>query len=262
MANSLFVSSALLRNLLKRRGQSSLQGSIDTSADVGSTEAGLSLIECLVAIAVIAITASIILPPLFISAATRVQNRRAEQALQVAQGEVDRIRTLVMRGEHTPARLPSVVTFPAGNPRQYAPPSSASTALIKTVAAACPGRTLYAGGPVSPSQAIPVDLDGDCVADLFMQVFRTAGSTTAVESAAGGQQRPEDFDLGVRVYSNVANGQWASMTAPVEQASLQLTSGQGSQRLRPLAILYTEIPWTERSSTLCDFQREAGRSQC
>jgi len=256
MADSLFVSSAPIRNLLKRGGQS------PRSTGNQSTEAGLSLVECLVAIAVIAITASVILPPLFISAATRVQNRRAEQALQVAQGEVDRVRTLVMRGNHTPANLPSVVTFPGNNPRDYAPPSSTSTSLIKSVAGTCAGRTAYTGGPVAPREAIPVDLDGDCAPELFMQVFRNSGSTTTVETAASGQQRPEDFDLGVRVYSVVANGNWGSMTTPVEPANLQLTSAQGNQRLRPLSVLYTEIPWTERSGTLCDFQREAGRTRC
>lgn len=259
MADSLFVSSALVRNLLRQGDQS------PRPAGTQSTEAGLSLVECLVAIAVIAITASVILPPLFISAATRVQNRRAEQALQVAQGEVDRVRTLVMRGEHTPANLPSVVAFPGGNPRDYAPPTSASTTLMKSVRDTC---NTYNGGTVPPSVAIPVDLDGvlnasgRCEPELYMQVFRTSGSVSTVESAAGGQQRPEDFDLGVRVYSVVANGNWGSMTAPVIPASLQLTSAQGSQRLRPLAVLYTEIPWTERSSTLCDFQREAGRTRC
>lgn len=256
MADSLFVSSVPIRKLLKRGGQS------PRSTGNHSTEAGLSLVECLVAIAVIAITASVILPPLFISAATRVQNRRAEQALQVAQGEVDRVRTLVMRGNHTPANLPTAVTFPGGNPRDYAPPSGASASLIKSVAATCAGRTSYTGGTVAPREAIPVDLDGDCAPELFMQVFRNSGSTTTVETAAGGLQRPEDFDLGVRVYSVVANGNWGAMTTPVEPANLQLTSAQGSQRLRPLAVLYTEIPWTERSGTLCDFQREAGRTRC
>ena len=64
----------------------------------GASEDGLTLLECLVAIAVIALTGAMIGPPLVMAAATRVQNRRAEQALQLAQGEVDRIRAMVIRG--------------------------------------------------------------------------------------------------------------------------------------------------------------------
>jgi len=58
------------------------------------SESGLTLMECVVAIAVVALAGALITPPLFLAAATRVQNRRSEQALQIAQGEIDRIRTL------------------------------------------------------------------------------------------------------------------------------------------------------------------------
>ncbi|NET10377.1 MAG: type II secretion system protein, partial [Symploca sp. SIO2B6] len=74
-----------------------------------SSEEGLTLLECVVAIAVIALTGAMIGPPLVMAAATRVQNRRAEQAQQLAQGEVDRIRAMVIQGNATAELLPKLV---------------------------------------------------------------------------------------------------------------------------------------------------------
>jgi len=89
-----------------------------------SSESGVTLLECLIGIAVIAITATLILPPLFIASASRVQNRRAEQAFQIAQDEIDRIQTLVASGRHDPANLPaSAGAFTNG--ANVAPPAAA-----------------------------------------------------------------------------------------------------------------------------------------
>ena len=50
---------------------------------------GLTLIECLVAIVVIAITVVAITPPLMLATASRIQSRKVEKANQVAQGELE-----------------------------------------------------------------------------------------------------------------------------------------------------------------------------
>ena len=62
---------------------------------------GLTLIECLVAIALIGISTAVIAPVMVFSVATRVQSQKAEQAIQVAQGEVEKIRLLAERGGKT-----------------------------------------------------------------------------------------------------------------------------------------------------------------
>ncbi|MCY7282913.1 MAG: type II secretion system GspH family protein [Cyanobacteria bacterium CAN_BIN43] len=72
------------------------------------SDQGLTLIEGLVAIVVVSITLVSITPPIFWATGTRVQNRRAEQALQLAQGEIDRVRTLIDQGQTDPAILPPV----------------------------------------------------------------------------------------------------------------------------------------------------------
>ncbi len=230
-----------------------------------STETGLGLLECLVAIAVIAISVAVILPPLFISAGSRVQNRRAEQAFQVAQAEVDRIQALVAQAGHTQDLLPGVVSFASGADR-VPPPTGGLSTVVKSVNGNCNRNYPPTTAQIPTNRVIAVDVDGtdNCAPDFYVQIFRDAGTVATGEPASG---RLTDFILGVRVYSVLANdrpGGWAGMTAPAntQPASLNITSGQGNQFDRPLVTLYPRILWTDNSSTLCDFHRDAGRTGC
>ncbi|HEY9629591.1 MAG TPA: type II secretion system protein [Coleofasciculaceae cyanobacterium] len=227
---------------------------------------GLTLIECLVAVLVIGLTVTLITPPLFIAAATRAQNRRAEQALQIAQGEVDRIRVMVSRGSHSVASLPQAPYAPnASAMRNFAPPNGfVSGGLLKTTSNNCPTSAVrYDDRAVAPDKALKVDVDGDCAADFFMQVFRTEGTITQDQvsrNAVASQRKPSDFVLGVRVYSILADGTrpgnaWGNLGS--QQASLQMTNGEGSQRTRPLAVIYTPFSWSDQSNTLCDYFQDS-----
>ena len=71
-----------------------------------TSESGLTLIECIVAIVIIAVVGVAITPPLFLATAARVQTNRAEQAVQISQGEVDKVRVLVEQGAYDSADLP------------------------------------------------------------------------------------------------------------------------------------------------------------
>lgn len=232
----------------------------------GATEKGLTLLECLMAVAVMALTISLVMPPLLIAAATRVQTRRAEQALQLAQGEVDRIRNLVALNRHIVDLLPDV-----GNNTKIedvSAPSKASS-QIKTAAATCPtGVTItrYTGTQVPGDTALLVDVDADCRPDFLMQVFRANAEfapTQLNNVSSAGQRRPSEFDLGVRVYSIVAGRTDSTNAAPgstlsglnAKPAPLGLTSGQKNQFNSPLAVLYTSISWSDRDGTLCSYQQ-------
>jgi len=216
-----------------------------------SAQAGVTLLECLIAVAVIGITSALILPPLFVAAASRVQNRRAEQALQIAQGEVDRIQTMVASGYHTVARLPDVGT--AARLDNISPPTGVA-GYLKSVKTGTGGCNTYTGEKIPVNQALSVDVDGDCTADFYMQVFRdNAANNTAV-----GTDRPSNFRLAVRVYSALALTNFGSMSTPVLPASLQITSGEGNQRLRPLAVLYSQAVWSDQSISLCKLQQQLG----
>jgi type II secretory pathway pseudopilin PulG len=252
----MFKPSRKIRNLPQHL-VSSLTSNISSS---GSSEQGLTLLECLMAVAVMGLTIGLVLPPLFIATATRVQTRRAEQALQLAQGEVDRIRNLVALQQHIPGSLPAIIDPSGGRLQDANAPSRASSQIRTSLASGC---SRHNGAQVPATTALMVDIDADCQADFMMQVFRTTGSTSQTERI--GQQRPSSFELGVRVYSLLAgrNSATSALVNPggtltgllTDSASLGLTNGQGNQLKRPLAVLYTNISWGDQDATLCGYQR-------
>jgi prepilin-type N-terminal cleavage/methylation domain-containing protein len=228
-----------------------------------TSEQGLTLLECLMAIVVIGLTMAMITPPLVISAATRVQNRRAEQAMQIAQGEVDRVRALVAKDQHTPARLPAVATPPGDNlqavpaPAPPANPATPSTAAPIKSPRNCGTGTYNNGEQIPINRGLRVDVDGDCKADFFIQTFRTVGTSSTAELASPTlSPRPSTFQMGVRVYSILADGSAGNLeTTP---ASLQITRHQGKQRTRPLAVLYTPFSRSDQGDALCFYQSLTG----
>jgi type II secretory pathway pseudopilin PulG len=216
-----------------------------------ASEQGLTLLECLMAVVVIGLTVTMITPPLVISAATRVQNRRAEQAMQIAQGEVDRIRALVARDEHIPARLPAIVAN--GNLQAVTAPAFPNDSWpLKSPSSSCGAAyNNRAPSPIPSAEGLRIDVDGDCEADFFMQTFRTAGTMNNAEVISG-SLRPSAFEMGVRVYWILADGSSGNLeTTP---ASLKITSGQGKQRTRPLAVLYTPFSRSDQGDALCFYQ--------
>lgn len=215
------------------------------ASQLSPTEQGLSLLECLMAIAVIGLTAAMITPPLFLAAATRVQNRRAEQSFQLAQGEVDRVQVLVALGQHTPARLPFAVTGQLG---LVPAPTSLSTEL-DSVNATC---NTYNDQSLPVSTGRRIDIDGDCQMDYFLQTFRSPGTISSTDPSS----RLTEFKLGVRVYNALASNNLGQLQT--EQASLQFTTGLGQQTTRPLSVLLTDVYWSDRSSTLCRFNNRVG----
>lgn len=212
------------------------------------SEQGLSLIECLMAIMVIALTGAMMLPPLFVATANRVQNRKAEQALQLAQGEVDRVRALVEQKTQDDRNLPKVATNVTSLSEVPAPGSISS--ITRSVSTACDSPILLfqrnprlaATRPLpSVNELLNIDLDGEagCEPEFLMQIFRTEATN-------------DQFDLGVRVYSSVANPE--SQALKTEEASLKHTTGTGNQKVLPLAVLYTEIKAVNAIQSMCKFQ--------
>ena len=199
-----------------------------------STESGLSLIECLMAIVVIALTGAMMLPPLFVASATRVQNRRAEQALQLAQGEVERVRALVTQKRQNAGNLPRVAN--AVNLSSVPAPNVAPT-KTRAVTSAC---TSSANQQTEPTEPLGIILDADCNPDFLMQVFRTQGDNN-------------QFELGVRVYSSSALGNIGN-GLQTEEASLKYSTGTGNQKVFPLAVIYTDIRAVNSSQSMCNFQ--------
>jgi type II secretory pathway pseudopilin PulG len=224
-----------------------------------ASEQGVTLVECLVAIAALALAGAMIAPPLFVTAATRLQNQRAEQAMQIAQGEIDRVRFLVERGLHIQSRLPATTGAPS---LSVTPPPIGFAQYIVSPNGSCPNQFNSSTSPyptaLPANQAMKVDTNGDCIADFMMQVFRTNVPPVLPETATG---RPREFDIMVRVYASPAfnlNPDSVNSNLQTAPASLQFTTGEGNQKVRPLAVASTKIYWSDKNFSLCAFQRTRG----
>ncbi len=192
-----------------------------------SSTSGLTLIECLVAIVVIGISVAAVTPALVLTVATRIQSQRAEQALTLAQTEIDQVRLVVERGQtgYVVSTPISTTVFP--DIRNVPPPVN-FVAIAATI-----------------DQAELVDLNGDGDNDFAIQTFRNPGYTPS------GETDPIAFDMGVRVYSIQAEPNLGSLEST--QASIGLTSGEGDRRRQPLVVLYTTIVRGEADSSLCGY---------
>ena len=221
-----------------------------------NTSAGFTLIESLVAMVVISITLVAITPPIFWATGTRVQNRRAEQALALAQGEIDRVRAQIERGiradDNNPADLPiNYLPQSVGDISAFKNYPAPSTAWAKvrstnpdnnTAEKIITGEKRYPGA----NQYIPVDTDGDGKNDFLIQVFRDVG--VCGNSLCTDKNPPTVFSMKVRVYAGMAASNAGSLS--VERASLTGSTGTGQANFRPLAVLSSRIAKSVNSEAL------------
>lgn len=208
------------------------------SATAKGSEQGLTILECLVAVLITSIVIAAMSPPILIALATRVQNQRAEQAFELAQAEVDRVRLMVEQGNYTDSDLPpTIAPTPTGGIRNTD----------------APNRDLNSGSTdnrsdMTVTKGLRVDVNKDGVYDFVVQTFRDAG-----QQISGTDTRRITFQMGVRVYSYRAFG--GSGTLEKEPAPLQLTSGERYQRQRPLSVLYTRITRSDLQESFCQYKK-------
>lgn len=226
-----------------------------------ANHAGLTLIECLVAIVMVALVASAITPALVLSVATRVQSQKAEQAMALGQAEIDRVRTLAERGQLlapnpspplTDSLFRAVAEIPVApnavldtDPAAQAGAAAGLTNIVNRNGAALPNVA-------NPTQTRQFDVNNDGTPDFAVQTFRTRGLTS---NDANGALVPVAFALGVRVYdyAAVANGTGGNLER--EPISLGITGGAGQRARRPIAAFYTTVAVSERGDSLCDLLR-------
>ncbi len=180
---------------------------------------GVSLLEVLVAMLVVTAVLASITPSIFLAVATRVQARRAEQALQLAQQEVERVRLLMNQPNDAAYLNQQLPASAAGDVRNFAVPASFVTTCS---AQPCP---------------ITEALISSSSDQFAVQMFRD--NPGIVNSATGELQ---GFRVGVRVYSTDArlgNGFPANLQRNTK--GIGLTTAQGNRLYYPLAALYVEI---------------------
>lgn len=225
---------------------------------------GLSLTECLVSIVILTLLGVAITPPIFLATGTRIQARRAEQANQIGQSEIDRIRTIVERGNVVVTDLPDTAGAEA-NLKNVAAATATITPSTTNPLSTNASCTL-AGGiytkdvkQVAKDKVVLVDQDGDCQPDYLMQVFRNNGNAPDATTV------PTSFDIGVRVYVLSANSTASETLLTDERASLVLGSGSkdkvtkaGVAGRRPMSVLYSTVTRSDTSGGLGGLCRRVG----
>jgi len=243
---------------------------------------GFTLLEALVAMFIITIILSFIAGPIVLTAGTRVKNQDTEQSLNLAQSYVEQTRiTLTQVATWTDPNLndtnaangvrpnkvsdgtdlaANVVTIgPGGIP--YSADSTlgaANTTAITAVPAPnaiCDPNKLLTTTAVPCTdyrQMIAVDYDQDPndnqKVDFYVQVFRLndADDDTVATTAATADEIM-GFDLGVRVYSDLAANNLANLTTTPMASTM--TSGLLSAT-QPITVYYTSLYRSENSRAL------------
>lgn len=186
-----------------------------------TSDKGFTLIETLMAMLITTAILSMVASIFLISTASRVQTLQAERAIDIAQGEIDRVQTYVasgVKGTDTTGKVPPVTT---GN--------------LTSVSA--PTQIVNQRSELTAGKAIKLDADNDGKKDFLIQLFRDTGVTFGSGSAANGELA--FFRMGVRVYSLSAESNVGSLQT--ELASVGFTQGLIDEKEKPLAVLYTEI---------------------
>jgi len=216
-------------------------------------DAGLTLIEALVAIVVLTIVLGAIAIPITITAGSRVQNRKVEQAQQIAQFFTENTRLQMSMLESwtyagTTSSLtgakPTLSYSPVGAIPPLPTASYSSISLVPAPTTNC--------GIVGPSYSTTCaatdlfgyDLDKDNAADFYVQTFRMSDLRSANSNEVIG------FDIGVRVYPLEAIGRLGQLKTTTR--SLGFTSGIGDPT-QPIASAYTSIYRGEESDALVSF---------
>ena len=250
-----------------------------------SSVSGFTLIESLVAIIIVSITVVAISPPIFWATGTRVQNRRAEQALSIAQSTIDQVRAKVERGGVSALELPAIdasaVAGKRPNPDGPLPsakwtsekgmqgiiPSCNKVSRLQSAVAAVPATATTAAVPAivgdkqypNLNEYLPVytTTTANCEIDppdFLVQVFRNEGicadGLCSASALPPDERRPLAFSVGVRVYSAVAVKNGGTEPLKKEKASLKGTTATGQAGTRPLAVLYATVAKSDSSTSL------------
>lgn len=194
----------------------------------GQSSDGLSLLEALVAIILVTVVVSIITPPIFLAVGTRVNNRRTEQALQLAQGEIERVRLVMLSSQNEAEIAPQLPAVVAA----VTDPDDIATVGAPTTVCTTP----------SPCGATELALaEPQLTADeqrFYIQTFRDAGAVIDQGTLTTDDDVTFAFRMGVRIYSAEAADNLGSL---VTDTKTLFTSGTGSRRNAPLAVMYTEL---------------------
>lgn len=198
-----------------------------------TSESGLTIIECLVAVLVVSVLMAAIAPAIALSVATRVQARRVERATQAARGYIDGLSAGTIIAPTQTASLPFATNAAV-------PTGSSSWSCTTTT-------NLYCSN-ITASSLYCIDLDipsngcsSTSVNDFIVHAFRTSNT--------------QNYLLGLRVYRADGfgdNGTFLKSEGTSKKTASTYTSGLGNRKA-PLVEMITEIsPDRPKYTDLCD----------
>ncbi len=199
-----------------------------------SGDRGLSLLEVLIGIVIISIVVLASTPALILGVATRVQARRAEEAFNLAQQQVQQIELLIEQGEYVISDLPKIANITNDQDPSLAP---APTSF-------CSSCKKYNDPNLNANQFFKPNGQGD----YLVQIFRSPG----LPNNPNNNVNPVAFKLGVRVYFKSAQNQIGNLGTT--RAPLTITSAEGSIQRLPLAVRYLSVcqPEGNKAITNCN----------
>ncbi len=212
-------------------------------------DGGFTLVEALVAIAIVGVTAAMIPPIVTLSVAARAQNQRVEQATRLAQGHLDLVRLRMERGfaGQSPsafiADINRLAPLAGGASVEEVLPPAAN--LLRT-APFC--DLTNPTNPVGPPCRVDIDRDGQ--ADFGLQAFRICQQTNPANGV------PISFVLGVRVYPRaVVQGTYQG---PLGIYPSQARLGAPETASNPLAVQYSAVFFPDSTLSLESLRRTVG----
>lgn len=208
-----------------------------------STEKGLTLIESLAAIIIFSLAITAVTPPLILSMATRVRAHRAQQSMQLAQGEIDRVRLVVEAGP----KKDDENNDPLDDYKDKLPPDAGDINL-EDVPAPDGSSGACSDGLPTATQYCTVEVNGTT---FGIQSFRTNTIEQASQSAGG--DVPVAFNLGVRVYTQGSLNQGNLSTEPASLSFSARTDGSA-----PLIVQYATVVRSDLDHSAEDYRKLLG----
>ena len=197
-------------------------------------EKGSSLPEVIGSMTIAAVMLSVVSPMLVLASASRLVATRTEKAMEIAQSEIDRVKTKMSQGvfkDDTSGKVPPVTAQNLG-------------------AVSAPTEIVSKREDLTDGKLLEIDLDHDGEHDFLVQLFRDDGV-----SFAGGyftKNQLASFRMGVRVYAHVAKKNLSSLET--EPASIYFTQGLQDHQVKPLAVLYADIFRSDSKLSLKQYQ--------
>jgi hypothetical protein len=193
---------------------------------------GSIIVEAIAATLILSLVMVASTPPILMAVFTRVQSRRVNQSMQLAQQEVEKVREIFSTGyslgtttSYTSADLPPVAT---GKLRSTVASTAAPTAICTTSCTATQGKI--------------VTLNNQ---QFLVQTFSSNQLMlgTVTNLATGQPNPPIAFRMGVRVYSStaIAKLQAGGTLSATQSSSIGLSSSENPQSQSPLVAIYTDF---------------------